>query len=84
MCHISLGFLGTISHIIRYKSIPLPKNNVMITNKILNKIGSFSKYSPKPPHTPPILRSSSDKYSFFILHLALLFVFIDVLFGYTL
>ena len=57
------GKLGETSKAMLSRKINLKiaENKVIITNKILKIVGSFSKYSPNPPQTPPILRLVSER-----------------------
>lgn len=64
-CLLQIGFcylLGIIIAAMIYAQIPAPPKQVRITHARRTNVGSISKYSAIPPHTPQSILFSDDLY----------------------
>ena len=62
-----IGLFGITNAQIKYINNPPPPKRVRITTKSLIIVGSKSKYSAKPPHTPQSFLFVLERYNFFIV-----------------
>jgi hypothetical protein len=59
--------LGMTIQAIKYARRPSPSRKIERNHKSLTIVGSIPKYSPIPPHTPPIFLLVSDKNKFLFM-----------------